>query len=97
MTHFGIKYRFERMDSLCTLDTDLDLKPCAQSESTAAYIDFRLAGSESAAEREQFLGDSIRHGLAGDALEMVCIGLSAAFCTAPCPAFSAALLDAQDP
>jgi hypothetical protein len=62
-------------------------KPCAQSESTATYIDFRLAGSESAAEREQFLGDFIRPGLADDALEMVCIeggsGLLAALHTCP--------------
>ena len=49
-------------------------------------IDFRLAQSESAAEWERFLGDLIRRGLVGDALEMICVdggsGLLAALPTA---------------
>ena len=49
-------------------------------------IDFRLARSESAAEWEHFLGDLIRRGLAGEALEMICVdggsGLLAALPTA---------------
>jgi hypothetical protein len=49
-------------------------------------IDFHLAQSESAAEWEHFLGDLIRRGLVGDALEMICLdgggGLLAALPTA---------------
>jgi transposase-like protein len=49
-------------------------------------VDFRLAQSESAAEWERFLGDLIRRGLTGDALEMICAdggsGLLAALPTA---------------
>lgn len=49
-------------------------------------IDFRLAQSESAAEWERFLGDLIRRGLCGEALEMICVdggaGLLAALPTA---------------
>src|SRR3954451_19708323 len=49
-------------------------------------IDFRLAPSESAAAWERFLGDLIRRGLVGDALEMICVdggsGLLAALPTA---------------
>lgn len=60
----------------------LGLRPDGKKE----VIDFRLAGSESAAEWERFLGDLIRRGLVADALEMVCIdggsGLSAALPTA---------------
>jgi putative transposase len=45
-------------------------------------IDFRLAGSESAAEWEFFLTDLYRRGLTGDGLDMICIdggsGLKAA-------------------
>jgi len=36
-------------------------------------IDFRLAKSESAAEWEAFLGDLVRRGLTGEALEMICV------------------------
>jgi putative transposase len=36
-------------------------------------IDFRLAGSESAAEWERFLTDLFRRGLTGEGLEMVCV------------------------
>jgi putative transposase len=36
-------------------------------------IDFRLAGSESAAEWEQFLADLYRRGLTGEGLEMICV------------------------
>jgi putative transposase len=36
-------------------------------------IDFRLAGSESAAEWEQFLTDLCRRGLTGEALDMICV------------------------
>jgi transposase-like protein len=49
-------------------------------------IDFRLAGSESAAEWERFLTDLFRRGLTGEGLEMVCVdggsGLQAALPTA---------------
>jgi transposase-like protein len=49
-------------------------------------IDFRLAGSESAAEWERFLTDLFRRGLTGEGLEMVCVdggsGLRAALPTA---------------
>jgi transposase-like protein len=47
----------------------LGLRPDGKKE----VIDFRLAHSESAAEWERFLGDLIRRGLVGDALEMVCV------------------------
>ena len=60
----------------------LGLRPDGKKE----VIDFRLAQSESAAEWERFLGDLIRRGLVGNALEMVCIdggaGLLAALPTA---------------
>jgi transposase-like protein len=36
-------------------------------------IDFRLAGSESAAEWEHFLTDLYRRGLTGEGLEMICV------------------------
>jgi transposase-like protein len=36
-------------------------------------IDFRLAGSESAAEWEQFLTDLYRRGLIGQGLDMICV------------------------
>jgi putative transposase len=36
-------------------------------------IDFRLAGSESAAEWERFLTDLFRRGLTGEGLDMVCV------------------------
>jgi len=36
-------------------------------------IDFRLAGSESAAEWERFLTDLYRRGLTGEGLEMICV------------------------
>jgi putative transposase len=36
-------------------------------------IDFRLAGSESAAEWEQFLTDLYRRGLTGEGLDMICV------------------------
>jgi putative transposase len=36
-------------------------------------IDFRLAGSESAVEWEQFLADLYRRGLTGEGLEMICV------------------------
>jgi putative transposase len=36
-------------------------------------IDFRLAGSESAAEWEQFLADLYRRGLTGEGLDMICV------------------------
>jgi putative transposase len=36
-------------------------------------IDFRLAGSESAAEWEQLLTDLYRRGLTGEGLEMICV------------------------
>jgi transposase-like protein len=49
-------------------------------------IDFRLAGSESAAEWEHFLTDLYRRGLTGEGLEMICVdggaGLLAALPTA---------------
>lgn len=47
----------------------LGLRPDGRKE----VIDFRLAQSESAAEWERFLGDLIRRGLVGDALEMICV------------------------
>jgi putative transposase len=36
-------------------------------------IDYRLAGSESAAEWERFLADLYRRGLKGDGLDMICV------------------------
>ncbi len=36
-------------------------------------IDFRLAGSESAAEWERFLADLYRRGLTGEGLDMICV------------------------
>jgi putative transposase len=60
----------------------LGLRPDGKEE----VIDFRLAQSESAAEWERFLGDLIRRGLTGGALEMICVdggpGLLAALPTA---------------
>jgi putative transposase len=60
----------------------LGLRPDGRKE----VIDFRLAGAESAAQWEQFLGDLIRRGLVGERLEMLCVdggaGLLAALPTA---------------
>ena len=36
-------------------------------------IDFRLAGSESAAEWEKFLADLYRRGLTGEGVDMICV------------------------
>src|SRR6201987_1768793 len=47
----------------------LGIRPDGKKEG----IDFRLAGSESAAEWERFLTDLFRRGLADDALEMICV------------------------
>ena len=47
----------------------LGLRPDGKKE----IIDFRLAGCESAAEWERFLGDLVRRGLAGETLEMICV------------------------
>ena len=47
----------------------LGLRPDGKKE----IIDFRLAGSESAAEWEQFLTDLYRRGLTGEGLEMICV------------------------
>lgn len=56
----------------------LGLRPDGKKE----VIDFRLAGSESAAEWELFLTDLHRRGLTGEGLDMICIdggsGLKAA-------------------
>ena len=38
-----------------------------------AVIDCRLAGAESAAHWEQFLGDLVRRGLSGEHLAMLCV------------------------
>jgi putative transposase len=60
----------------------LGLRPDGKKE----VIDFRLAGAESAAQWEQFLGDLVRRGLTGERLEMLCVdggsGLLAALPTA---------------
>ena len=60
----------------------LGLRPGGKKE----VIDFRLAQSESSAEWERFLGDLIRRGVSGKALEMICVdggsGLLAALPTA---------------
>jgi putative transposase len=60
----------------------LGLRPDGKKE----IIDFRLAGSESAAEWETFLTDLYRRGLTGEALDMICVdggaGLLAALPTA---------------
>jgi hypothetical protein len=60
----------------------LGLRPDGKKE----VIDFCPAQSKSAAEWERFLGDLIRRGLDGDALEMICVdggsGLLAALPTA---------------
>jgi putative transposase len=60
----------------------LGLRPDGKKE----VIDFRLAGAESAAQWEQFLGDLVRRGLHGQCLEMLCVdggtGLLAALPTA---------------
>ncbi len=60
----------------------LGLRPDGKKE----VIDFRLAGSESAAEWERFLTDLYRRGLTGQGLDMVCVdggaGLLAALPTA---------------
>lgn len=59
----------------------LGLRPDGKKE----VIDFRLAGSESAAEWEAFLSDLYRRGLTGERLDMICVdggaGLSAALPT----------------
>ena len=47
----------------------LGLRPDGKKE----IIDFRLAGSESAAEWERFLTDLFRRGLTGQGLEMICV------------------------
>ncbi len=47
----------------------LGLRPDGKKE----IIDFRLAGSESAAEWEQFLTDLYRRGLTGEGLDMICV------------------------
>src|SRR5207302_991801 len=47
----------------------LGLRPDGKKE----IIDFRLAGSESAAEWEHFLTDLFRRGLTGDGLDMICV------------------------
>jgi putative transposase len=47
----------------------LGLRPDGRKE----IIDFRLAGSESAAEWEQFLADLYRRGLTGEGLDMICV------------------------
>lgn len=60
----------------------LGIRPDGKKE----VIDFRLAGSESAAEWERFLGELIQRGLTGKGLEMICVdggsGLLAALPTA---------------
>jgi transposase-like protein len=60
----------------------LGLRPDGKKE----VIDFRLAGAESAAQWELFLGDLVRRGLIGERLEMLCVdggsGLLAALPTA---------------
>ena len=47
----------------------LGLRPDGKKE----IIDFRLAGSESAAEWENFLTDLYRRGLTGQGLDMICV------------------------
>jgi putative transposase len=47
----------------------LGLRPDGKKE----IIDFRLAGSESAAEWERFLTDLYRRGLTGEGLDMICV------------------------
>jgi putative transposase len=47
----------------------LGLRPDGRKE----VIDFRLAGAESAAPWELFLGDLIRRGLTGERLDMLCV------------------------
>ena len=47
----------------------LGLRPDGKKE----VIDFRLAGSESAAEWEKFLTDLYRRGLTGEGLDMICV------------------------
>jgi putative transposase len=47
----------------------LGLRPDGKKE----IIDFRLAGSESAAEWERFLTDLFRRGLTGERLDMICV------------------------
>jgi transposase-like protein len=47
----------------------LGLRPDGKKE----IIDFRLAGSESAAEWEHFLTDLYRRGLTGEGLDMICV------------------------
>ena len=47
----------------------LGLRPDGKKE----IIDFRLAGSESAAEWERFLSDLFRRGLTGEGLDMICV------------------------
>ncbi len=57
-----------------------------RSDGKKEIIDFRLAGSESAAQWEQFLTDLYRRGLTGEGLDMICVdggsGLLAALPTA---------------
>jgi putative transposase len=47
----------------------LGLRPDGKKE----VIDFRLAGAESTAEWERFLGDLFRRGLTGQTLDMICV------------------------
>jgi putative transposase len=47
----------------------LGLRPDGKKE----VIDFRLAGSESAAEWDKFLTDLYRRGLTGEGLDMICV------------------------
>ena len=47
----------------------MGLRPDGKKE----VIDFRLAGSESAAEWEKFLTDLYRRGLTGEGLDMICV------------------------
>ena len=47
----------------------LGIRPDGKKE----VIDFRLAGSESAAEWERFLTDLFRRGLTGEGIEMICV------------------------
>src|SRR3989475_6467347 len=47
--------------------------PGLRPDGTKEIIDFRLAGSESAAEWERFLTDLFRRGLTGEGLDMICV------------------------
>jgi transposase-like protein len=44
-----------------------------RSDGKKEIIDFRLAGSESAAEWGQFLADLYRRGFTGEGLDMICV------------------------